>query len=180
MLQRGLIVGFLLVSLGVQYWAHSVYQPSRLSIKEGATAPAWLLEDLDGKAISSADLSGRIVILDFWATWCVPCREEFVVLKEWWDGQQPTGRLQGVELLAVNVGEPAPLIEEFLKSNPIPFRVARDGNGSVAQAFGVNGLPALIMIDRDGRVACATEGYDPMVGGLLNDELNKVRKGRAE
>ncbi len=180
--RRWPIVAFLLASLGIQYWAHATYQPSRptLKVEIGAAAPAWSFEDLDGRRVSSEDFRNRVVILDFWATWCAPCRKEFEALNAWWRREQASGLLDGVELLAVNVGEPPDLIGRFVESNPIRFRVVRDGDGSVAQSLGVTGLPALIMLDRQGRVRFTELGYDPLVGASLSDTLRVMTKERAE
>lgn len=180
MLQRGLLVGFLLVSLGVQYWAHATYKPSRSSMKEGAAAPAWSLEDMNGERVSSDKFRGRVVVLDFWASWCVPCRQEFEVLTKWWEKERASGLLDGVEFLAVNVGESAELVAQFMASNSVPFRIVRDEDSSVAKSFGVTGLPTLIMLDRDGRVAWVGVGYDPWVGASISDELKEIEKERAK
>jgi peroxiredoxin len=176
-----LLAMFLVASAGIQYWAHSVFKPSRptLSLKEGATAPSLSLQDLDGTQVSLDSFRGRVVILDFWATWCKPCRAELKTLKSWWDQERATGLLDSVDVLAVNLEEPASLVERFVTTSAVPFRVLLDTDGAVAQAYGVRALPTLVVIDREGRVVDSVVGYDPMTGSTLSDILGKMEKERS-
>lgn len=171
---------FLLASLGVQYWAHSRYENSgpTLNVEEGMAAPAWSLADVDGNRVSSQDFRGRILILDFWATWCGPCRSEFNMLRAWWKNGEETGLLNGVELVAVNLGEPLALVNRFIENRDLPFRFVLDSDGAVAGAFGVTSLPSLIVIDPDGRVAYTSIGYHAAIGVNLSRTLSEIEKER--
>jgi thiol-disulfide isomerase/thioredoxin len=171
------LAAFVVASIAVQYWAHKEYRaaPSN-AIDRGDDAPGFAVERLDGGEISLASMRGRIVILDFWATWCAPCRSEFVALEKWRENESSSGLLDSVVVVAVNTGEERGLVERFVKEHEISFTVALDPDGDLAAKYGVTSLPTLVLIDRKGRVAQTRVGFDPMVGMGLSSWLRENQK----
>jgi peroxiredoxin len=116
---------------------------------EGSLAPAWKLRDLDGKTVSSDDFKGKVVILDFWATWCPPCRAEIPGLI---DLQKTYGK-QGLMVVGVSVDQGGTdVIKSFVEKFGMnyPVLVADD---KVQQAFGgFDAIPVTLVIDRQGRI----------------------------
>ncbi|MFK0377595.1 TlpA family protein disulfide reductase [Pandoraea sp. NPDC090278] len=116
-----------------------------LSAWRGAT-PAFSLDGLDGKTYSLSQYRGRVVIVNFWATWCGPCREEIpamgAVVRQY--------RQRGLALLAVNYKEPATTVKPFVDKLPIDGTVLLDTDGAVYKRFGSLGLPATYLVDRAG------------------------------
>ena len=168
---------FAIASVAVQWWAHATYRgDSSTSIKRGESAPGFAVERLDGSELTLASLRGNIVILDFWATWCAPCRSEFAALEKWREEESTTGLLDSVVVVAVNTGEDRGLVEHYVEKNKISFTVALDPDGKLAAQYGVTSLPTLIFIDRKGKVAKTQVGFDPMVGGKLSHWLADQRE----
>src|SRR5262245_39994573 len=156
MQRKILILAFLIASIAVQWWAHHTYRggsSASAAIKRGEAAPGFSIERLDGSELSLASLRGQVVILDFWATWCGPCRSEFVTLESWREKEASTGLLDSVMVVAINTGEDRQLVERFVEKNEISFVVGLDPNGDLAAKYGVASLPTLIIIDRQGNVA---------------------------
>lgn len=116
-----------------------------LSAWRGAT-PAFSLDGLDGKTYSLSQYRGRVVIVNFWATWCGPCREEIPAMGA--VVRQYRGR--GLALLAVNYKEPATTVKPFVDKLPIDGTVLLDTDGAVYKRFGSLGLPATYLVDRAG------------------------------
>lgn len=112
------------------------------------------LARLDGGELGPPDLANQVVLIDFWATWCVPCHAQADILKELY----PEVRGDGVEFLAVDVGEDRELVEEFVASRPFPYPVLLDPRSEVADSLGVYSLPTLMVIDRQGRIAHFEDG----------------------
>lgn len=111
-----------------------------------AQTPTFTLEGLDGKAHSLSEWRGNVVILNFWATWCGPCRDEIPAM-----GQVARQyRSRGLALVAVNYREPPATIAPFIARLPIDGTVLLDRDGAVCKRFGSLGLPATYFIDRDG------------------------------
>jgi thiol-disulfide isomerase/thioredoxin len=105
------------------------------------------MTDLEGKGWTLADLKGRAVILNFWATWCEPCRAEMPSLELL--AQRHEGG--GLAVLAVNFKETRPAVERFLKAAPVGLPVVLDPEGAAAAAWGVRILPSTVLIDRRAR-----------------------------
>jgi thiol-disulfide isomerase/thioredoxin len=125
-----------------------------LSCRDGATAAGkpekvdFRLKTVDGRTIGPKDYEGQVVVVDFWATWCVPCHVQTRIL-------EPIHRDykgKGVQFLAANVGEDEPTVRSFLKSKPIPYPVLLDPEDKVSSKLGVVALPTLMIIDKKGKV----------------------------
>lgn len=110
----------------------------------GRPAPTLAMTDLDGKVWTLADLKGRAVLLNFWATWCEPCRAEMPSLELLAQRHER----EGLVVLAVNFKEPRSAVERFLRATPFDLPVVVDADGSAASAWGVRVLPSTVLIDR--------------------------------
>ncbi|MCF8151211.1 MAG: TlpA family protein disulfide reductase [Sulfuritalea sp.] len=136
-------------------------------------APTLRLPDLDDKTVDLADFRGKVVLVNFWATWCPPCRKEFPSL----------GRLRklfkpaDLEVLAVNVGEDSETAFSFAGSPEFPLLFDRDSKAMVR--WSVKGLPTTFIVDRRGRLALRAVGGrefdDPAIVTQLGDLLNLGR-----
>jgi thiol-disulfide isomerase/thioredoxin len=135
----------------------------------GKPAPAITLDDLDGRPLSLASLKGSVVVLDFWATWCPPCRESMPHLDKL--QEEFAGR---AHVLAVNVREDAELVRKFLKDNNLSVRVLLDPAGNAAERFGVRGIPQTVIIGKNGAVQNVIVGFGPDTAATLRDEVSKA------
>jgi peroxiredoxin len=121
-------------------------------------APGFQLADINGKTVSLDDFQGKLVFLNFWATWCGPCRSEMPYIQDLYEEQPETG----VTILAINVGEDLAEVEEFLKERNLTFPVLLDISGTVAKKYNIRAIPASYFIDGDGIVR------DMQIGAFRN------------
>lgn len=120
---------------------------TRLLPWTGGATPPLALVDLDGRRVTLADFRGRTVIVNFWATWCVPCREEMPSLAAL--ARRRPGRLV---VLAVDVGEARARVERFLARYPVDVPILLDAHGEAAQAWRVGAYPSSFVVGTDGRI----------------------------
>lgn len=120
----------------------------------GGATPPLSLRDLEGREHKLADYKGKVVVLNFWATWCDPCREEMPSMQRLQD------KLVGkpFAILAVDYGEGAPRIGAFLKKVPVRFTVLLDRDTSAATAWKVKVLPTTLVIDPEQKVRFVAVG----------------------
>lgn len=113
-------------------------------------APDFTLKDADGKSVKLSDYRGKVVLLNFWATWCGPCQLEI----PWFIDFEQQYQSQGLEIIGVSMDDEGwPVIKPFVASHKMNYRVLL-GNDSVTQLYGgIDSLPTTFLIDRQGRVA---------------------------
>lgn len=116
--------------------------------KEPVEAPAFTLVDLAGKQVALGEYRGRLVFLNFFATWCVPCRQEMPAMERLYRSY----REKGLMLLGLNVRETAREVRPFVQELALSFPVLLDADGLVAYTYTVRGLPATYLIGRDGQM----------------------------
>ena len=126
----------------------------------GSPAPEIVLKDLQGQEVKLSDLRGKVVLLNFWATWCKPCKEEMPAMQASYDKL----RDQGFVVLAVNELEDTDKVIEHIRTHGHTFLVVMDHDNRVANRYGVVGLPASFLIDRQGIVR------EHIFGNLLTEE----------
>jgi len=117
-------------------------------------APPLRLATLDDGEIDLQTLKGKVVLVNFWATWCPPCVEEIPSLQRLYQAR----RAQGLEILAVDVGEPPEKMREFLADKPIDFPVLMDVDGKALKTWGVHAFPTTLVLDRSHRIRYAVFG----------------------
>ncbi|OJW45307.1 MAG: thioredoxin [Thiobacillus sp. 65-1059] len=152
------MLGALLLALGVPALAAGL-PPLSHSLTAAAAknpAPALKLKDLDGQLHDLAALKGKVVLVNFWATWCPPCRREMPSM------ERLAQKLRGDNfvVLAVDVGEDADTVHAFSSrmESPPSFPILLDPHGRTMQAWGVAGLPTTYLIDRQGRIVAGAIG----------------------
>lgn len=130
----------------------------------GRPAPAWTMKDLDGRTVRSDDYRGKVVVLNFWATWCPPCRREIPELRSF----QRTHEAEGVVVIgAATDTESIPHLKSFVERHRINYPVLL-AHPEVQQTFAVTSLPSTWVIGRDGQVLAR------YLGALTEAELNRV------
>jgi peroxiredoxin len=118
------------------------------ALVEGSPAPNFTLRNLGGQEVSLADFHGKPVLLNFWATWCGPCRQEMPFLQEVAEDSEWTER--GLVVLAVNLGESAATVQGFLEDNGLTFTVLLDNTREVGAQYNTRYIPTTYFIDKDG------------------------------
>jgi thiol-disulfide isomerase/thioredoxin len=154
-----LLVGF---SLCLPLWAQAA------GVTVGQPAPAVSLPSLSATGeMTLESLRGKVVYLDFWASWCGPCRISFPQL------EQLRGELgaDGFEVLAVNVDENQADAKRFLEEVPVSYPVLHDGNGATPQTYGLLGMPTGYLIDRQGIVREIHQGFRKSDGDKLRTAI---------
>lgn len=120
----------------------------------GLAAPALRLQGLQG-AVDSAALKGQVVFVDFWASWCAPCRRSF----PWLNEMQAKYGGRGFQVVAVNVDRERRDAQAFLAEVPARFTVAFDAAGDAPRRFAVRGMPTSVLVGADGVVIRQHEGF---------------------
>ena len=119
--------------------------------KERKPAPGFALQDATGKTVKIEDYRGKVVLLDFWATWCTGCKKEI----PWFSEFQRTYGAQGLAVVGVSMSEGGwNVVKPFLAETHVPYRMLL-GDDPTAQRYGIQNLPDTFLIDRQGRVAAA-------------------------
>jgi peroxiredoxin len=120
----------------------------------GSTAPAFALKDVDGKPFDLADYRGKVVLLDYWATWCVPCRSEIPHFVDFQDKYVS----QGFQVMGISMDDGPQPVQEFYKQFKMNYPVAM-GTTQLAESYGgILGLPVTFLIGRDGKIAAKYVG----------------------
>ena len=122
-------------------------------IKVGDTLPDLSAFGLEGKLPDA--LKGQVVLLDFWASWCGPCKESFPVMDDLHQKYGP----KGLVVLAVNVDESAAAMNEFLKEHPVKFVIVHDAIKKLVGDANISSMPTSLIIGRDGKVVAIHKGF---------------------
>lgn len=152
------------------------------SVKPGGErhdAPDFTLKDSEGKTVHLSDYKGKVVLLDFWATWCEPCRIEI----PWFIDMQRKNRDKGFEVLGVSMDDEGwDVVRPFLKELNINYRVMIGNDHTAEEYGGVDNLPSTFLIDRDGKIAAVHIGltnkkdFEDGVKELLNTQAETKPK----
>jgi thiol-disulfide isomerase/thioredoxin len=143
----------------------------------GRPAPEFLLQDLGGQTVSLDDLKGKPVMINFWATWCGPCRMEMPFIQEVY--KDPEWQKTGLVILAVNLMESASAAAEFMKDNGLHFKVLLDAEGKVGKMYNISAIPTTYFIDKNGII------WDVKIGTFRSKAeiewklLNLVKEGES-
>lgn len=137
---------------------------------QSAPAAGFILQDLAGEKVSLSDFAGKkVVILDFWATWCAPCRASLPALAKF----RERYAARGVEVLSVNLEESPERVKGFVSSQGLALRVLLDLDGNVARSYRVQGIPTVLVLDKQGRERERIVGFRPD----LDSQLGKAVEG---
>lgn len=124
---------------------------------ERIAAPGFTLQNLAAENVSLSDYQGKVVLLNFWATWCMPCRQEMPSMERLWQQY----RDQGLIILAVSTDEGGPgRVKSFVKRLKITFPIALDPDARASDLYQVSGLPVSYLIDQQGRIVRKITGSE--------------------
>lgn len=146
--------------------ALSVLGHPAFALEKGAVAPDFDLPGADTNVVL-AQYRGKVVYLDFWASWCGPCKQSF----PWMNAMQAKYGAKGLQVLSVNVDARRDAAAKFLVANPASFLVAFDPQGRTPGLYAVKAMPSSYLIGRDGRVTLLHRGFAPEDAAALEQEI---------
>jgi peroxiredoxin len=163
------LVGLLLIVVLVVTGCSGASEASvKRGVSQGSYALDFTLEAPDGRVASLSDYGGSVVLVNFWATWCPPCRDEIPHFEEAYRAYKD----EGLVVLGVNYQESAAEIEPFVEGLGITYPILLDESGMVAKEYRAVGLPTSVFVDRDGVIQVRHSGY--LSEGQLEQYLSKL------
>jgi peroxiredoxin len=135
-----------------------------------APAPSFTLPARGGSTIQLSQFKGQVVMINFWASWCVPCRQEMPLLETIYKKYKPLG----FTLIGVNVEPDQKDAESFLKQTPVSFPVLFDAKSQVSGLYNVQVMPTTVFIDRKGNVRLVHQSYQPGAENLYLDQIRTL------
>jgi peroxiredoxin len=133
-----------------------------------APAPDFTLKSNSGENLRLSELRGEVVLINFWASWCGPCRQEMPILSELHDRY----KAMGFTVLGINVEENSSAARTLLKDMPVSFPVLFDNDSRVSKQYDVVAMPSTVLVDRNGNIRYLHKGYKP---GLEESYVEQVR-----
>ncbi|MDA8238905.1 MAG: TlpA disulfide reductase family protein [Nitrospiraceae bacterium] len=172
-MKKVLLVLFLLALIGpVACSRNGAGTRERHSAQLGGVAPDFVLKGVDGKEVALSHFRGKMVLLEFWATWCPPCRAtvpELTAIQEKYSGK-------GLVVLAISLDEGADLpakLSFFSKEFKINYRLLI-GNEETERAYNVRSIPMTFLIDRQGKVVASYVGYVDNLAAVVSEQMDKT------
>jgi thiol-disulfide isomerase/thioredoxin len=148
---------------------------SAFAVNVGDTAPNFKLPRLETQgSIQLKSYRGKVVYVDFWASWCGPCRLSLPVL----NSLRKQYRTQGFEVIAINLDEEKDEAMAFLKEFPVAYPTARDVKGTTPDQYGLKGMPTAYLIDRQGKVSLIHEGFKKTDSKELSEKIASLLKSK--
>ena len=166
----GLIIG---AGIGLLFWftigggASGIRVNKSVIPSVGSIAPDFTLESLSGERIHLSQYKGKPVLINFWATWCTPCKLEMPAIQSRYDETRT-----GFTVLAVNFDEPKEKVQTFVQELGLTFKVLLDPGGKIQNLYHVRGYPSTFLVDRDGVIQVEHIGL--MTSNQLDGYLAKV------
>lgn len=155
------------------YWVATVLLASTAAAAEvKLPAPPFSLQSTQGQPVSLAALQGKVVYLDFWASWCGPCRQSF----PWMNQISKQFANDGLVVVAVNEDQQRDDADAFLKKLPADFTVVFDPQSTAAKAYAIKGMPSSFLIDRHGVVRSAHVGFRAESAKALEADIAELLK----
>jgi cytochrome c biogenesis protein CcmG/thiol:disulfide interchange protein DsbE len=170
-MQMRMMTGRLTLTAVTAVWLLAGALPSAITAQP---VPSVLLHRADGTAVRLEDFKGKVVLVDFWASWCVPCRASFPAL----DALYQRERDRGLEVFAINVDEQRKAADAFLAGRPHVMPVIFDPKGESALAFNVRGMPSSVLIDRTSHIRFTHMGYSTAVFDSYQHEIDLLLSER--
>jgi thiol-disulfide isomerase/thioredoxin len=171
---KKIVAACALLILAAVMLAKCTFPPSEktaIKAKVGSPAPDFALPDLNGQEVSLNNYRGKVVILDFWATWCGPCRMTMPLL-EGLQKEYP----DDLVLLAINLQEPRDIVRDYVLRQNIHSKVLLDEHGSVGATYGTEAIPMHILLDREGIIRHVQVGFSPSMANQLRALIEKYRR----
>jgi len=167
------LMGYAAQLSGIELEPAGPTEPTEIAEPQGFEpypAPEWFLPDPEGNIISLKDLRGQILILDFWATWCGPCRSAMPLINEWMATDMP----EGVQVFSINVWEDdKQAVIKFMNDNQYAMHLLF-GTEALPGLYGVEGIPFICVIDGEGMVRGVEKGFSPTLKDTLTDWVNEI------
>jgi len=140
----------------------------------GEAAPPFALATATGETVALERLRGKVVYVDFWASWCGPCKRSF----PWMNALQKKYGAKSFEIVAVNVDRKRQDAERFLAQTPAEFTVVYDAAGTTPAAWGVKGMPSSYLVDAQGRVVAVEQGFRDDGAAALDAQILALLAGK--
>ncbi len=144
--------------------------PMTWALTASGPAANFTLKDADGNNVRLSEYRGQVVLINFWASWCGPCRQEFPLLDELHQKYQP----MGFTVFGVNVEQERELADKVLREIPVTFPILFDDQNQVSEEYDVDAMPATVLVDRSGEIRFMHRGYKPGYEDLYEKQVRAL------
>jgi len=171
-ISKSLFIALALILINFLNIQHASAAKYMTEVKGKPAAPNFKLENQEEKFVQLTDFKGKVVVINFWATWCPPCRKEMPSMQRAWE----ILKKEGIMMLAINVGEDSDAIFAFTAEYPVDFPLLMDKTSSVSREWRVRGLPSTYIIDPQGRIIYQAIGGREWDAPELLEQIRALKK----